>query len=90
MNKNTKMILGVGAVAIVGYLVYKQQSKKPAFANLTAPALAPGCPCGAPAPASAQTMPGWTVCAGKNAAGEYDKACKNSTPKQATSAAGLF
>ena len=38
MNKNTKMILGVGAVAIVGYLVWKQMSQpKAAFANLTAP-----------------------------------------------------
>jgi len=37
MNKNTKMILGVGAAAIVGYLVWKQMSKpKASFANLTA------------------------------------------------------
>ena len=36
MNKNTKMILGVGALAIVGYLVYKQMKPKPAsFANAT-------------------------------------------------------
>jgi len=35
MNKNTKMILGVGAVAIVGYLVYKQMNKKAGFANAT-------------------------------------------------------
>ena len=85
MNKNTKMILGVGAVAIVGYLVWKQMSQpKAAFANLTASgslgglmAAAPGCPCGAPAPAADQTMPGWTVCAGKNEDGEYDKACRN-------------
>ena len=33
MNKNTKMILGVGAVAIVGYLIWKQMPKKN-FANL--------------------------------------------------------
>jgi len=37
MNKNTKMIVGVGALAIVGYLVWKQMSPKAAFANLTAP-----------------------------------------------------
>jgi hypothetical protein len=49
MNKNTKMILGVGALAIVGYLVYKQMSKpKASFANLTSSKtiLAAGtCPC---------------------------------------------
>lgn len=50
MNKNTKMIVGVGAVAIVGYLVWKNMSKKPAaaFANLTSSRLASsmlGCPC---------------------------------------------
>ena len=49
MNKNTKMILGVGAVAIVGYLVYKQMQPKPAnFANLTTSRNATmdlGCPC---------------------------------------------
>jgi hypothetical protein len=80
MNKNTKMILGVGALAIVGYLVWKQMSKpKAAFANLTA--AAPGCPCGQAAPAGDQTMPGWTVCAGKNDQGEYDKACRNPKTK---------
>ena len=51
MNKQTKMIVGVGAVAIVGYLVWKNMSKKPAasFANLTSARLASstmlGCPC---------------------------------------------
>lgn len=49
MNKNTKMILGVGAVAIVGYLVWKQMSKpKASFANLTSSRLSEsmlGCPC---------------------------------------------
>jgi len=46
MDKNTKMILGVGAVAIVGYLVYKQMSKpKASFANLTASGSMLGCPC---------------------------------------------
>jgi len=44
MNKNTKMILGVGAVAIVGYLVWKQMSSKASFANLTSEANL-GCPC---------------------------------------------
>jgi hypothetical protein len=28
MDKNTKMLLGVGAVAVVGYLVYQQMNKK--------------------------------------------------------------
>jgi len=42
MNKNTKMILGVGAVAIVGYLVYKQMSKpKAGFANFGSISLSP-------------------------------------------------
>ena len=50
MNKQTKMIVGVGALAIVGYLVYKNMSKKPAasFANLTTSRAAQnmlGCPC---------------------------------------------
>ena len=47
MNKNTKMILGVGALAIVGYLVYKQMSKpKASFANLTSrTVLDKTCPC---------------------------------------------
>ena len=39
MNKNTKMILGVGALAIVGYLVYKQMNKTAtstaSFANVS-------------------------------------------------------
>ena len=30
MNKQTKMIIGVGVVAVAGYLIYKQQQKKPA------------------------------------------------------------
>ena len=49
MNKQTKMIVGVGALAIVGYLVYKNMSKpKPAFANLATSRAAQnmlGCPC---------------------------------------------
>ena len=79
MNKNTKMILGVGAVAIVGYLVYKQMSKpKAAFANLTAgPMNAPGCPCGAKAPDQGSTPAGWTLCAGNGTDGKPDKMCRN-------------
>ena len=30
MNKQTKMIIGVGVIAVAGYLIYKQQQKKPA------------------------------------------------------------
>ena len=30
MNKQTKMIIGVGVVAVAGYLIYKQQKQKPA------------------------------------------------------------
>jgi hypothetical protein len=37
MDKNTKMLLGVGAVAVVGYLVYQQMNKPKGFMNLTAP-----------------------------------------------------
>jgi len=33
MNKQTTTILGVGALAVVGYLVYKQMSKPKSFAN---------------------------------------------------------
>ena len=37
MNKNTKTLLTIGAVAAVGYIVWQQMSKpKPAFANATA------------------------------------------------------
>ena len=37
MNKNTKMIIGVGVVAVAGYLLYQQSQKKSSsFANLTA------------------------------------------------------
>jgi len=32
MDKNTKMLLGVGAVAVVGYLIY-QNNKPKGFAN---------------------------------------------------------
>jgi hypothetical protein len=37
MNKNTKMIIGVGVVAVAGYLLWMQSQKKSSsFANLTA------------------------------------------------------
>jgi len=43
MTKQTKTIIGVAAVGIVGYLVWKQMSKpKTIFANL---ADYPRCPC---------------------------------------------
>ena len=46
MNKNTKMIIGVGVVAVAGYLLWKQSQKKTSFANLTAKtALDKTCPC---------------------------------------------
>jgi len=35
MTKKTQMILGVGVLAVAGYLLWKQSSKK-SFANLTA------------------------------------------------------
>ena len=38
MTKQTKMILGVGVLAVAGYLLWKQSSKK-SFANLTASGL---------------------------------------------------
>ena len=90
MNKNTKMILGVGAVAIVGYLVYKQMSKPKAaaFANLvssrTAGGLAPGCPCGAKAADQSGAAPGWTLCAGNGTDGAPDKMCRNVSQKSAS------
>jgi hypothetical protein len=34
MTKNQKMLLGVGAVAVVGYLVYKQMNKSKGFASM--------------------------------------------------------
>jgi hypothetical protein len=40
MDKNTKMILGVGAVAAAGYLLWKQSQKPKSFANLMAPSMA--------------------------------------------------
>jgi hypothetical protein len=93
MNKQTKMIVGVGAVAIVGYLVWKQMSKpKPAaFANLTSSKLAggaPGCPCGAAAPDQSGAAPGWTICAGSGSDGKPDKMCR--TIKAATTTTGSF
>jgi hypothetical protein len=33
MTKNQKMLLGVGAVAVVGYLVYQQMNKSKGFAG---------------------------------------------------------
>jgi len=33
MDKNTKMLLGVGAVAVAGYLVYQQMNKTKSFAT---------------------------------------------------------
>jgi hypothetical protein len=33
MDKKTKMLLGVGAVAVVGYLVYQQMNKPKGFMN---------------------------------------------------------
>ena len=36
MNKQTTMLIGVGAVAVAGYFIWKSTQKKP-FANLTAP-----------------------------------------------------
>jgi len=33
MNKQTTTILGVGALAVVGYLIYKNQQKPQTFAN---------------------------------------------------------
>ena len=36
MNKNTQMLLGLGAIAVVGYLVYQQMNKPKGFMNLTA------------------------------------------------------
>ena len=82
MNKNTKMILGVGAVAIVGYLVWKQQSKpKPAFANLTASSML-GCPCKAVVKTIHSDAGDLDQCAG----GQY---CPHST-KTVAPAGGLF
>ena len=34
MTKKTKMLLGVGAVAVVGYLVYKQMNKTKSFVKV--------------------------------------------------------
>jgi len=68
MNKQTKMIVGVGAVAIVGYLVYKNMSKpKPGFANLTSSSTSklalssgPHCPC--KCVEMDKPAPGWCLC----------------------------
>jgi hypothetical protein len=40
MDKKTKMLLGVGVLAVAGYLLWKQSQKPKAFANLAA---APDC-----------------------------------------------
>ena len=37
MTKNQKMLLGVGAVAVVGYLVYKQMNKSSFNGQIFAP-----------------------------------------------------
>jgi hypothetical protein len=88
MNKNTKMILGVGAVAIVGYLVWKQMSKpKASFANLTAPifggpaaTICCGHTASYPNPNSAS---GYTYkcCNGEFALDSYGKDCNTPTPE---------
>lgn len=49
MTKNQKMLLGVGVLAVAGYLIWKQSQKK-SFANLVAPDCTgkegtPGCTC---------------------------------------------
>jgi len=44
MNKKTKMLIGVGAIALVGYYFYNK-SKNKSFANLTAGAYDLKCPC---------------------------------------------
>jgi hypothetical protein len=36
MNKQTKMLVGVGVVAVAGYFIFQSTQKK-SFANLTAP-----------------------------------------------------
>jgi hypothetical protein len=36
MNKQTKMLVGVGVVAVAGYFIYQSTQKK-SFSNLTAP-----------------------------------------------------
>jgi hypothetical protein len=79
MNKNTKMILGVGAIAIVGYLVWKQMSSpKAGFANLTASLSNQlGCPCKNPPTETVTTSTGTILyhCPG----GQYCE--KTSVPK---------
>jgi hypothetical protein len=53
MNKQTKMLVGVGVVAVAGYFIYQSTQKK-SFANLTAPTGLGGgeasgtCPCSYP------------------------------------------
>jgi hypothetical protein len=41
MDKKTKMLLGVGAVAVVGYLVYRQMNKPKGFMNASGAVFAP-------------------------------------------------
>jgi hypothetical protein len=41
MDKKTKMLLGVGAVAVVGYLVYQQMNKPKGFMNANGMIFAP-------------------------------------------------
>ena len=41
MDKKTKMLLGVGAVAVVGYLVYKQMNQPKGFMNASGTVFAP-------------------------------------------------
>jgi len=71
MNKNQKLLLGVGVLAVAGYLLWQQSQKpKPSFANLVAPDCgAPGtqsttvgckCPCKNPLSTASD---GTTLCA---------------------------
>lgn len=49
MNKNQKMLLGVGVLAVAGYLIWKQTQKPKSFANVVAgPGLGGGGGLGAP------------------------------------------
>jgi hypothetical protein len=93
LTKNQKVLLGVGALAVAGYMIYRN-SRKSSFANLTSrissTTLTPGCPCtNRFDPPRITEINGvkWELCAGTKGTvdGMPDKMCRVGAQTAATS-----
>ena len=85
MQKRTKILLGVGALAIAGYFIWKNNQPKDIFANASGKSLnptlatlerSPGCPCHATASDQGGVPNGWELCKGVGSDGLPDKICR--------------